>query len=441
MAIALAFFILLGFVTNGDSFSGLFFIDKTDSFMDHLNSVVYNEIDPYENKVIYPPLASLAYKLCNEIIPEDSYDPIVSDPTIKAQPRTIKTSQAFLFQFIMFSLLSLLLTLFSADTLKKGSKLEKYAFMFLFVLSAPFLFMAERGNNIAIPLALSMLFIAFYDSKNKFLREFALISLALAAGFKIYPIILGVLLLRNKQYAELIRAGIYCVITLILPFFIFYNGFESMKLMLTHIAGFSSSRSSASNINAQLDFKRTLYFLHGGFRKITGITIEEGMLDIYAELFKYLCTFVCVAGTFFLKERWKIVMLCAAIIYGFPGSCATYLLMFFVPAIILFLDEENKHTLFNFGYLALMTISQIPFTLPGSNGWSRYWPTKITSVAVFGIVFLVFIELAIRFIIWNYNRIQNGIGFFEGCRRRLLAFFPEKTAAKLSNGREATSNV
>ena len=424
MALSLALFLLVSVATSGASFKNVLFKDNTDSFMDHFNSVIYNIIDPYENKVIYPPLASLTYKVCLQIIPEESISPLVSDPTEKAQSRYVKLDQGFVFQFMMFCIISLFLFLIATEVLKKGGKYEKVCFMLLYTLSSPFLFMAERGNNIILPLAFSMFFIAFYDSKNKVLRELALISLALAVGYKIYPVAFGVLLLRNKQYKELFRAGIYCLVALILPFFLFYDGINSLTMMLTNIVGFGDKRSSAGNLESQLDFKRLFYFLYGGSRKFTGITISPDLVDLYTNLFKYLCTGICLIGAFFIKKRWKVVMLCSAIIYGFSGACSTYFLLFMMLAIILFLDEETEYNLFNWLYLILLVLTQIniPFT---QGDWTRYWPTKFTSVAVVGLVFLVFVEMVISVIIWNNNRRAEGTGFVRACVDRFMEFCPD----------------
>ena len=430
MTLFTVIFVLCILFTQGAAFRGLFFHDTSDSFMDHFNSMVYNEIDPYENKVIYPPLASLTYRLCLNLVPQDDYVTVVSDPTQKAQPRNIRVGQSFTFQFILFTVTTAILFFVSVDSLKKGNKTEKFAFILLFMMSAPFLFMLERGNNIIIPLAFSIFFISFYDSENKVLREFALISLAIAVGFKIYPLAFGVLLLRNKQYKELLRTGIYCFVTLILPFFIFYNGMTSLKLMLTNIAGFGSKRSSAGNLDAQLDFQRIFYFLYGGTRKLTGITVREPMLSLYAGLFRYLLTGICVIGTFIFKKRWQIVMLCAGILYGYPGSCATYLLVFMMVAVILFLDEEKELSLKNFIYLGLMTLTQIPLALGTAGVWSRYWPTKITSLAVLCLVLLATFELLVSFFSWNEKRKLCGVRFQDALLCKFVSFWPDKAGQK-----------
>lgn len=424
-------FILFGVRTQGESYKGLFFKDTSDTFMDHYNSVIYNEIDPYVNKVIYPPLATITYKLCLETIPQDDYEILVTDPTAKAQPRRVRIGQSFNFQFILFTVITFFLFIASVECLKKGKPGEKAFFTMLLMLSGPFLSMLERGNNIIIPLTFSVFFVAFYDSENKILKEFALISLAIAVGFKIYPLAFGILLLRNKQYKELLRAGIYCFCTLVLPFFIFYDGLASIKMMLTNIVGLGNKRSSASNIEAQLDFKRIFYFLYGGTRKLTGITINSANIEQYAALFRYFCTAVCIVGTFFVKKRWQIVMLCAAIIYGYPGTCSTYLLVFMMIALILFIDEEKERSLKNLVYLGILTLTQVPFVISNSGAWDRYWPTKITSVLVVLLVALIFCELAVRFICWNEARRRENKRFFRASLEVMIMFFPDRLSEKL----------
>lgn len=423
-------FLLCALFTQGTSFRGLFFSDTSDSFMDHYNSMVYNEIDPYENKVIYPPLATLTYRLCLELVPQDDYVTVVSDPTVKSQPRSIHLGQSFIFQFILFAVITGIIFFVAVDCLKKGRTGEKFGFLLLYMMSTPFLFMIERGNNIIIPLSFSIFFLAFYDSEKKALREFALISLAIAVGFKIYPLVFAMLLIRNKQYKELLRTGLYCFITLILPFFIFYNGFASMKMMLTNIVGFGSKRSSAGNLDAQLDFQRIFYFIYYGTRKVTGLTITDTALASYAGLFRYLITGICVIGTFFLKKRWQIVMLCAAILYGYPGSCSTYLLVFMMLGIILFLDEEKIFSLKNFLYLGLMTLTQVPLTLQAGGGWNRYWTTKITSIAVLCLVLLALFDMLLNFFSWNEKRKICGVRRKDALLCVFADFLPEKAAQK-----------
>jgi len=432
--ISFAFFVLIFifslFFTKGTIEKTVLFSDSSDTFMDHFNSVIYNEIDPYENKVIYPPLASLLYKLCNIIIPADDYNYLVSDPTSKAQPRAVRIGQSFQFQFILFTLFIFIVFLISFSLLKKGKNREKMLFMGLLFFSAPFLFVAERGNNILLPVAFSIFFVVFYDSKNKVLREFALISLAISVGLKLYPLVFALLLFTDKKYWAILRFAIYCIITTILPFFIFYNGFESLMLMLTNILGFDTKRSSGANINTQLDFKRTFYFLYGGLRKFSGITISEGMLSVYSNIFKYLLTFSCAFAALLSKTKWKQLLFLSAIICGYPGACSTYILLFLIIPTCMFLDNEKRKSFANYYYLIMMLLSFIPTVISPSGEISRYWSTKWSSFAVMFIAIGALCELIGGFFTWNAFRKQRGQKLFPGMCEEIKNYFVEMFGKK-----------
>ena len=422
-AFVLLFFIIL-VKSGGASLKGALFSDTSDTFMDHYNSMVYNEIDdPYTNRVIYPPLASFLYRLCNIAVPGDDYYSLVTDPYVLAQSRFLRVNQSFVFQFIIYAVIAMLIFLAALCLLKKGSSWEKALFVGATMVSLPFLYMADRGNNILLPVAFSIFFVVLYDHKNKILRELGLISLAVAVGLKIYPLAFLVFFVADKKYKELGRELIYIFGTLILPFFIFYDGIASMKLMLGNLFGFSSKRTTETNLSGQLDFKRIFYFLHGCFRQYTGITIAEGKREIYANIFRYGLSAVCGLGALFTKKMWKRTALIAAVIFGFPGSASTYSLLFMVIPLALFLDEEKKPGLENYIYLSFFVLINIPLLMKQGTAYTRYWPTKLESFAVAGIVFFAFVDMISDFAAWDVDRKRENRPFLKAAGSDLLYRF------------------
>jgi len=410
MACALVSFIVLAYLSGGSSFKGLFMSDTSDTFMDHYNSVVYNDIDPYENGVVYPPLATLTYGCLLKLIPEDAFDSIISDPTVLAQPRDIKLSQEFVFQFIIFTVAVTFLLLAAVYICKKGHACEK-AFLSLLVLtSAPMLYALERGNNILIPLIFSLIFVNFYDSENKVIKEIALISLGIAVAFKLYPIAFGVLLFRNKQYKELVRAGIYCIVLTVLPFFLFYDGFNSINRFLNRLSGFDGKRSTSVNINGQLSFKSMFYYLTGFLR------LKFSDTDKLADIFRYAVTGVCIAFTFFVKSNWKAAALCACFICGYQGSCPKYLLIFFFVPILMLLDGEKKNSFVNYFCLIFLILIVAPLVLPDPNegGWSVYTSGKISSLSILAVAGIICAEAVVQYIISFVKFIKKKVGAKSG---------------------------
>lgn len=72
----------------------------------------------------------------------------------------------------------------------------------------------------------------YHRSKRAWVRELALVALAVAAGLKIYPAFLGVMLLRNRDFKAAIRTVFYGIAALVLPVFAFQEGVYGLQLWL-----------------------------------------------------------------------------------------------------------------------------------------------------------------------------------------------------------------
>ncbi len=70
------------------------------------------------------------------------------------------------------------------------------------LLCYPLLCTLERGNSILYVIDLILIFLVYYESENKYCRIIAYLALAMAVGFKIWPVFFGLLLLRKRQYRE-----------------------------------------------------------------------------------------------------------------------------------------------------------------------------------------------------------------------------------------------
>ena len=60
-----------------------------------------------------------------------------------------------------------------------------------------------------------------YDSEILYKRHFAYICLSLAAGIKIYPAILGLLIIRRRDFKEVLSCLMYGILIFFLPFCLF----------------------------------------------------------------------------------------------------------------------------------------------------------------------------------------------------------------------------
>jgi hypothetical protein len=226
--------------------------------------------------------------------------------------------------------------------------------------------------------------------------------LAIAVAFKLYPIAFGVLLFRNKQFKELVRAGIYCVILVILPFFLFYDGVESLNHFLDSISRFDGKRTTA-NINGQLSFNSMFHYLVGFFR----IKVED--VNDCANVFKNIVTVVCILFTFLARSDWKAAALCACFMCGYQGSSPKYLMIFFFVPIIMLLDSEKKNSIANYTSLVLLILIIAPIIWPDPNTgvWSVYMTGKISSLAMLGLVLVIVVDTIVSHIVNFIKLLKN----------------------------------
>jgi len=118
------------------------------------------------------------------------------------------------------------------------------AFFFVSLLfSNVLIYGIARGTNVILCFVFVAAFIRFKDSENKILREISYICLAIAGVMKIYPLLFGVYLIRDKRWAAVIRTAIYTIILFIVPFAFIDGGFSNIGVMLNNLFVFTSKES------------------------------------------------------------------------------------------------------------------------------------------------------------------------------------------------------
>lgn len=344
-------------ITRGQLFLGTIVFDNGDTFMDYFNSVrdVISRT-PYEYHVIYPPLANLFYLLFVHLSSISSMC-LVPDVITSYEMRMY---QDYMLPFMLYFMLTVLGVFLCTKALKNGSERERLIFAFLMLFSTPMLYAFERANIIIVAFIFTMIFFLWKDSSNKVLREFALISLAVAAGLKIYPAVFGFLILREKRYKETLRLLIYGVFFMFAPF-LFFGGFDHIPMWIHNIFG-TSSQVSENYYSYKLNFSNTFGWL------------TDGAFPARAGMVFTLLTFVLgIVGCFLLREEWKRVLIATLLLIGVPPISYIYAAIFMVVPLIYFLNNTPVVNKVNYFYLLMMTSTMvlIPFS-----GW-RYLGDRI----------------------------------------------------------------
>ena len=312
MAVSLVIYLIASLIWGGKVLCGIFFADGTDLFMDFFNSVrdVSQGTGVYTDRgVIYPPMANLIFLLCLRLVPEE-YATTPFD-----QRHDWVNYPSAIIACLLFLLIFALLFFFLCGNRVRFSGKKKTLFCFFILVNVPMLSLLERGNIVLLSTLASAVFLFFYQSENKVVRELSLVALAFSFSLKLYPAAFGWLLIADKRYKEALRCALYGILLLLLPSF-FFGGPKCLVWMLENVADFSDS-------GAWTSIAKTLH-------------LPEQLLKI---LFMTLIAFVVimfVVASYIQKEHWKVILFACTVFMCVPSIHATYAWgIFLVPLIYL----------------------------------------------------------------------------------------------------------
>lgn len=342
---------LHGFITDINGDQGEVFFKRASNYMaDYHNVAGFSATkNPYgyglEEKPadsflrIYPPLAYvIAYY-------QSKATDYLNVPWLEAGKTDLgRATSAF---FMFFVAVWFLLLIYGA--IKKGG-FYKVLILLCLMFSGIFIFSYERGNNIILAALCSSFFVLNYNSNNKILSECSYIALAIAAGLKVYPALLGLLLIYDKNYKSVFRLVLYGIAFGFLPFLFFEGGFHNIPLLLEYLP-------ESSEVYAILVFPRFNFRFW-----VSLIEKPEFKMILYSimEKISALCCVGAVVASFYQPKQWKRVMLLLLALVIFPLNSAEYTGLYLFVGIVLFLNEEHWSIL-DAVYLLLMVLILNPF--------------------------------------------------------------------------------
>ena len=367
-------------IRHGHAFFSLLHPDVNDTFMDFFNSI-YDAIveNPYtERGIIYPPLTQLFYRLCGTVLPEGM------------AARDWRSSEMGLILISVVTALSFILiyrTLLPED--RKNDSALKRLILWIMFGTVPFWYAFERANLILITLGLLAYFVKNYQSDRPLRRELALISLAIASSFKIYPACFGLLLLTSKQYKSALRCVIYGVVLFFVPF-VFFGGVESATAMISNILKTNTIMAS-QGWGFKLNIDNTLSFVTEALHiPLTGAAIIK---ILYAAIIFFIFIFS--------KEEWQRLLSLSLITIIFPSFSYTYTMILVAIPLVAFLSSFPKATTRNLLYSLLFLCMFAPFPFDGKELFDAaadyLYPlnltTAISSLAILGILPIIVIDI------------------------------------------------
>ena len=284
-------------------------------------SIMYSYGDPYS----FPPFAYFMYSLLWSLNPYKDSESIL-------HWQNYRDADNSLVVFVIYNMLLIVLLIYCI--IQYFDKLNaKYVILLPTALLVSYPFMCtsiQRGNVVilvAILLAFSWLWM---DSDNRIKQELALLFIAVSAGFKLYPALIGIVYLKRKEWKKAFRLVLYGIIAVFVPF-IFFGGLSGMRSLIHTLTGFAS----------YIDPNKTNTVC--GMAKWIGLKLN--MSDPYANTFGIMINYMFFAASllfFFLsKKKWQEALFLSGILVSFLPSNWEYTLVYYVPVLFLFIKENN----------------------------------------------------------------------------------------------------
>lgn len=353
-----------------------------DVYMDFFNTVWHISGKKYDMGTnhyadpgaTYPPLANLCFWLCGLLLPYETRTAL--SPTVRAS-----SYGAMLYLWLIVAALLIFFVLFAIQGVKGQGK---YLLPALALFSPTFLYSYERGNIITIALLFSLIFVLGYKSENAFIRHLAFISLAIATSIKIYPVLFGLLLLRQKNAKHILQCVSYGVIFFILPF-AFCGGACGLWYYIKNVTSAFGNYSATHGI-LMLNYGNITMWLSDIF--LEDVTFGQ-TVSAYTT---YPLMALLVLCFFLTKSHWKQLTALTLVQVLYPGFSHFYAGAFYFIPFFAFVRDEHRDKR-NYVYAILFCILLAPYQfLCGAVGLDRSTPVYIISVMQLVLAAILFVD-------------------------------------------------
>ena len=213
-----------------------------------------------------------------------------------------------------------------------GNEYEKLLFCGCIFFSSVFIFSLERGNIILLAALYVTCYLFTWRSENPVLRELALLALAMAAALKVYPAVLGLLPLFQRQWMRCVRLLIYGLGFSLLPFLWFPGGFDLIPDLLYNVF---SPESVEQPVSVPFDFWLSLP------QRIDPHFPTEALRHALHVAGVLLSALACVAA-YFDPKMWRRTMLLALGLVLAPKIGSEYNYLYWIPCLVLFLNDPDQ---------------------------------------------------------------------------------------------------
>lgn len=367
MIIFAAVLLIFGFTSRGEWVLSMLY-DGTSKgelkYFTDFSDILIPGSDPYTRvkthyTSIYPPLISAIMAVLQRFIPSE----------YMVDSMTIRNSQMGSMIYLFWTVFWMIMMYEVVLVYKKGQKAEKVLFFGAICSSYPMIHCLERGNVVFIVGILIAVYLYNYRAKSFWLRQLAFFSLSVAAGIKIYPAILGVLLIKEGRIKDVVNCLAMGIVVNLLPSVVFSTGFSSIAYMFINALAYVEGNTF---IGGKIDLSHLLQIPREVFR----VSAEADPMQYYSQIIVGILLLSTIIVLWSRMEDWKIYMLCILDLILLASFSPYYYILYTIAPLMMFLDSNPKKNTFSVVYAVLFSGILMTFVSCTKYPVAVYAPTQ-----------------------------------------------------------------
>lgn len=388
-------FFVLSFFWGYDSFEWLVMEGNgVWQFTDYLRHIWYVAVprNVYEVAVdangCFPPLAYMIYSFLWSLHAFPGAE-LIDFFRLQIMPYTLTV-------MLMFTLVCVLVLHWAIEAVGRvRSRAEDRLQTLLILFSVPaFAGALERGNLTLLVVALLLWAWALRDSPVRWHREVALVLIALAAGLKVYPAVMGVLYLKEKRFGDAGRLIGYGLVAFFAPFAAF-GGFHGFLLWLGNV-------EHTMNMAQEGRYQ----FIQGvGVSLLTLLRGEAPAFLVAGLSLFFSCLMLLLA--FRSRSTFRTLVFLVAIMIFTPNNAYRYTLLYFSLPLVFFLRDETARTDWSPRAYVNAVFLGLLFTIP------VWWAIPARLGLGFSTEIMTHLEIYLYAVAYTFLFIQCGFEAFD----------------------------
>lgn len=321
-----------------------------------------SDLDPYRTKLSnYPPIILMVAYIFSLFADYSGYDIFTMRFAIN-DPNVIKSLWVFFALCTVGFIVVVLLHAYLQNKGEEGKPLKERIKRYLLaagiglalMVSAPCIFLVDRGNYLAVAIVLFMLWAVFEEEKPD--SVLGAIFVALCAAIKVYPIYILLLYVFEKKFKKLTWALVTGAVVTLVPIFFLKGGYiENVKEFLLGVLGFGGGSGLYSiyysvGVTSLVGFLGRLFGFMPNARIIKAVWLFSGVI----------LTFL---GMPFLKDEkttWKKLLVITAIMVWVTPNSYLYNTAYMFAPIFIMLMNRSKMEKKDYVYVVLSALLLVP---------------------------------------------------------------------------------